>query len=129
MRREDWPRRLQNFIFARRKMPFAWGTNDCVCLAADWLEEATGQAIARDWHDAASAMRALKERGGMQAAVTEVLGEPIDWRLAQRGDIVMIRVEDRESLSVCTGEYVLVAAEDGALLHRIDDAVAAWRVR
>lgn len=132
MRRQDWTQRFRDFVRERRSMPFEWGRNDCVLLVADWILEATGIDHVADlrgqWHDALSAMRALEERGGMQAAVTAALGEPIDWRLAQRGDAVLIVVDGRESLAVCAGEYALAASEHGALLAPMVDAVCAWRI-
>lgn len=128
MRRQDWPRRLQAFVRARRNMPFAWGTNDCVTLAADWVEECTGVHIEREWTDALSAMREIERRGGLRQAVSDVLGEPIPVTLAQRGDLVLIDLGGRETMAVCVGEYALAASEMGALLHPVSDAVSAWRV-
>lgn len=39
---EDWPERLAAFIEQRRKMPFAWGSNDCALFAADAVCAITG---------------------------------------------------------------------------------------
>lgn len=128
MRREDWPRRLQDFVRARRAMPFEWGSQDCVCLAADWVEDCIGVRIERGWTDAVSAMREIKARGGLRNAVSDVLGPEIDWRIAQRGDVALIVVDGRESMAVCVGEHALGASEHGALLHPMVDAVCAWRV-
>ena len=37
MRHPDWPSRLVDFIESRRNSPFVWGSNDCLCFAADAL--------------------------------------------------------------------------------------------
>lgn len=56
----------------------------------------------------------LAECGGLQ-------GDLIDWRLAQRGDIV----EMPAGLAICVGQY---AASPGELLMPMMDALRAWRV-
>ena len=132
MRRQDWPRRLREFVRARRAMPFEWGANDCVTLAADWIEDCTGRVIPRGWTDAVSAMREIKDRGGLQQAVTAELGDPIDWRFAQRGDVVLVVIDARETMSVCVGDHLLVPGEAGGLLHPVTEetmvGAVAWRV-
>lgn len=132
MRHEDWPRRLQAFVRARRRMPFAWGSNDCSTLAADWVLEATGTdplyGMRGGWSDARQAMARIAEMGGLRQAATDLLGPEIAPSLAQRGDVVLIVVGDRETLAVCVGEHALGAADAGALLAPMSDAIAAWRV-
>lgn len=132
MRHEDWPRRLQAFVRERRRMPFAWGSNDCATLAADWVLEATGTdpmyGMRGGWSDARQAMARIAELGGLRQATTDRLGPEILPSLAQRGDVVLIVVGDRETLAVCVGEHALGASDAGALLAPMADAVAAWRV-
>ncbi len=48
-------------------------------------------------------------------------GELIDWRLAQRGDIV----ETPAGLAICVGRH---AAGPGELLMPMSEALRAWRV-
>lgn len=132
MRRQDWPRRLQQFCRERRRMPFAWGTNDCATLAADWVLEATGAdpmyGVRGLWSDARQAMERLAELGGMRQAVTDIMGAEILPTLAQRGDLVLIEIDGRETLAVCVGDHALGSADAGALLAPMSGAVAAWRV-
>lgn len=132
MRHEDWPRRLQAFVRARQRMPFAWGSNDCATLAADWVLEAIGTdpmaGIRGQWSDARQALAAIDAMGGLRKATTLALGAEIRPTLAQRGDVVLIVVNGRETLAVCVGGHALGSAEEGALLAPMDDAVAAWRI-
>lgn len=129
MRPQDWPEQLAAFWRARRSMPFAWGSNDCCTLAADWVLRMTGtDPILRVWDDAHSAAVTLHSLGGMQAAVTERMGEPIDWMLAQRGDIVMMNLDGRDTLAVVMGEFAIAPGESGARLVPMGHSVCAWRV-
>lgn len=130
MRPQDWPERLARFWRERRAMPFAWGLNDCCTLAADWVEQMSGAdpiADIRGWDDALSAARTIEALGGMRAAVTQRMGEPVDWMLAQRGDVVLLTL-DRETLGVCMGAFAIAPGADGALLVPMDRAECAWRV-
>lgn len=131
MRPQDWPERLSEFYRDRRNRPFEWGENDCCTLAADWVAEITGADPIDDirgWDDALSAARTIESLGGMRAAVTDRLGEPIDWMLAQRGDVVLLVVNRRDTLGVCMGQFALAPGEDGALLVQMAQAECAWRV-
>jgi hypothetical protein len=131
MRHQDWPSRLARFYRARRNTPFAWGTNDCATLAADWVMEATGtdpMAGIRGIDNVITAGRTLEALGGMREAVTARLGAPIDWMLAQRGDVVLLMVDGRETLGIVISEYAIAPGGDGALLVPLGGAVCAWRV-
>ena len=80
-RHPDWPERLAAFLEARRDRPFAWGTHDCVLMAADWVLEATGtdpiEGWRGRWSSASQAARMLEQAGGVPGAVTARLGEPL----------------------------------------------------
>lgn len=132
MRREDWPGRLAAFVEARREMPFAWGAHDCVTMAADWIEQATGVdpiADLRGWDDALSASRTIESLGGLKQAVTDRLGAEIPVAFAQRGDVVLHDETDRPGLGVCVGEWFAAPLEEGGVvLVAMDRAVCAWRV-
>lgn len=131
MRPQDWPERLARFWRERRAMPFAWGTNDCTTLAADWVAEMTGAdpiADIRGWDDALSARRTIEALGGMHEAVSARLGPSVDWMLAQRGDVVLLMLDGRETLGVVMGAHAIAPGEDGALLVPLDRAACAWRV-
>jgi hypothetical protein len=113
MRRQDWPQRLAEFNVSRRRMPFTWGGNDCVTLAADWIEQATGTdpiADIRGWTDALSAARTIEALGGLEAAITARLGEPIPPAFARRGDVVLLDIAGRETVGVVVPMGVALAA-------------------
>jgi hypothetical protein len=78
-------------------------------------------------------MRALKAAGGLKAAVTGCLGDPIGVAFAQRGDVVLIEDEALSvtpggMIAVCTGEHVVAPARDGLVFFPVSCAAQAWRV-
>ena len=123
----DWPSQLAQFLTEREGMPFAWGTNDCVTFAADWVRLATGRDVFTAEHDSAlSAAREIEKRGGLLKAVTAVLGEPTEG--AQRGDVALIDMEGRDALGVGQGIYVAGPGEHGLMLVDRDQIKASWRL-
>lgn len=133
-RRHDWPECLIAFRAARARVPFAWGTNDCVTLAADWVIEATGVDPLGDlrgtWSTEYGAVRILKSLGGLGAAITHRMGAELDSpSLAQRGDLVLLQVDDNVwSCGVVVGTHAIAPGADGILLVPMSRASAAWRV-
>lgn len=132
-RHQDWPERLALFIDARRDRPFAWGDNDCVLAAADWICSATGEDPAAGWRgkwdDARSAMFMLKQMGGIEAAVTAQLGRPhATVGLAGRGDIGLVRHEDRHTLGVVIDAGLACPANQGLVVLPISSVSIAWPV-
>ena len=132
MRRADWPARLNAFVEAARERSFVWGVWDCALAAAEWVEVATGidhAAHLRDTYaDALGAARTLAQHGGLEAIATAALGEPIASQMAQRGDLVLVVIEGRESLCVCVGAAAAGPGPEGLAFPGMDLARLAWRV-
>lgn len=98
-------------------MPFAWGSNDCCLFAADWVLAATGRDIAADYRgryqSALPALRFVKDGGGVEAMIERAGGQPIDSKLARRGDVIARDVGNGVGLGVCVGSLAAFVAEDG----------------
>ena len=125
----DWPTQLAQFLAEREEVPFAWGANDCVTFAAAWVQLATGREVFVAEHDSAlSAAREIERRGGLLQAVSSVLGEPIDGRTAQRGDVALIDMDGRDALGVVQGIYVAGPGESALMLVGRETIKAAWRL-
>ncbi len=110
-RTESWPEALHTLVDARAAWPFAWGAHDCCAFAAAAVEAMTGTdpiADLRGYHDAASAQTLLDSLGGLEAAVTARLGEPIATPQARRGDVVMLDVSGISALGICLGDFAAV---------------------
>jgi len=132
-RHENWSERLEAFFAERRELVFEWGTNDCALFAADAVLLITGEDLAAEYRgrygSAKDALNLIKEADGLDAIATVKLGDRIDWRLAQRGDVVLVDMEGRRCLGVCDGVYVAgPGSEEMLYLPMSDSALAAWKI-
>jgi len=108
---------LARFIEERRRMPFAWGSNDCCLFAADWVLAATGRDIAADYRgrysSALPALRFVEAGGGVEAMLERAGGKVVHPSLARRGDVIARDVGNGTGLGVCIGALAAFVAEDG----------------
>lgn len=137
-RYDDWPDRLAAFLEARRRAPFAWGTNDCVTFAADGVQQLRRDAvdiIAADrgaWATENDAEALLASRGGLEAALAELAAvaglQEIPPPRASRGDLVLARVGNQVLAGLVNGSTVAVTGADGLQFVPARMAFRAWRV-
>lgn len=130
-RRENWPEALHALVESRNAWPFAWGEHDCCAFAADAVEAMTGTdpiADLRGYHDGPTAESLLDSLGGLEAAVTARLGQPIALLLAQRGDVVLVEIDQIKALAICLGD--IAAVPGPRRLQFVDRAcwMSAWRI-
>ncbi len=133
---------LDSFIDARRHRDFAYFEHDCATIAADWVRErrgsdplaplrAEGGALAP--RRLLTALRHVRAAGGFEAAATALLGAPLPGRMAQRGDVVLVRSGGRrgrvsgQSFGICTGSHVVAPGIDQLAFLPVSEGVAAWR--
>lgn len=130
MRVENWPRVLFEYVKTNRLRPFVWGEHDCCLFAARWVEVLTGRDMRMPAYDSAdTAVRALAAEGGMQAAVTARLGEPLDNPLmAQRGDVALLNLGGRLTLGVVVYGGVMAPGADHLMQVPASEIRGAWRV-
>lgn len=124
--------RLAVFTRDRRKIPYAWGTNDCVTFTADAVWAITGVDPIADirgtWDSEEGARTVLEGLGGLIAAV-DARFERMDPRFAQRGDVCLIKDQNGEpSLGVCIGAFAAAPGESEMLLTPMSKARVVWRV-
>jgi hypothetical protein len=133
MRRADWEQRLADWTYEAERASWEWGFWDCVHCAARWVWMATGRDVLAplglSYTTAGGALLEIGRRGGMAAAITRAMGEPLDEvGLAQRGDLVLVRAGRHECLGVCVGQAALVPMGLGAQRVAPGDWLTAWRV-
>lgn len=137
MRLPNWPRLLSEFIAVRRKMPHAWGANDCLSFCADAgvaMGCADFLAPYRGYEDALEAGRRLEANG------YDDIAEFLDATLpiiplpdAGRGDIALIRNAGRDGLfafscGVFDGPFIFGPGERKGLQLPRRVAVKAYRL-
>ena len=130
-RLRDWPERLDALLRSRAAVPFEWGRNDCCTFVADAIEAMTGRDVmesVRGYSTALQAQRLAHERGGLQAAVCGLLGDPVSPALVTVGDVLLLRHEDMELLALCNGACAIGPGPSGLVTLAAPEVVAAWRV-
>lgn len=134
MKNQDWPEQLAKSIENARNQAFRWGENDCCMFANRVYCAMTGQDIAAEFRGtyktAAGAMRALKKRGfhSIREAVSHYVGNEINPKQAQRGDLVLVVRDGAESLGVCVGMFGAFAGIEQLQFLPMSEFVTAWRV-
>ena len=132
MRVRNWQSVFARTIEEHRHRPFRWGEHDCVLFAADVVKALTGVDHAspfRGLYDSpAQAMRIAARYGGLRGAVCTFLGQEINPKFAQRGDVVLMKNGGRLVLGACVGAKCVCPGETGLVFLKMRDAIAAWKV-
>ena len=117
-----------------RSRPFEWGVHDCCTFAARAVQLQTGHDAlgALAWFSELDAARLLRDLGGLRAAVSAALGQPVEPLLARSGDVVLATdphdASHRHLLAVCHGGVLLVPGAYGLVALPITAGLCAWRV-
>lgn len=106
----DWPQRLYAAIEQRRRLPHAWGSNDCALMAADLVRAMTGE-------DFGAPFRGRYSDADGARAILAALGHP---DLASLADSFLPRLErprrgDVLLLPSRNGDYLAIAHSSGAI--------------
>jgi len=134
VRRQDWPLRLNAWLDSVRERAFSWGEFDCALGAADAVFAMTGVDYAVEFRQAyfskRNAARLLAERGGLEALVTQALGEPLDGpKLAQRGDVVLVDSGvEGPALAVVIGAAAVAPSPAGVVFVPMAQWKVGWRI-
>ena len=127
----EWRSKFDALIAKRMGNPFSWGTQDCCMFAADCAVINGGADPFTDkrgtYNDAAGALRALVDVGGIEAAGAR-FGAPIRPLMAMVGDVGLVPCGEREALAVCVGDVWLAPAAAGLAAMPLESARMAWRI-
>ena len=126
VRADGWERRLSDLVEARRHMPFAHATNDCVSFAADAV-------IALTEADPLAPWRGYEEGESFDLlAIERALGRARqNVALARRGDIVLMPYPEAgmpHGLAVCLGRLSVAPGEAGLVFNPTRAARVFWPV-
>jgi hypothetical protein len=141
MRLRDWPEQLADLLAARLNAPFGWGVNDCCLFACDAVqaltgwdpagpEDAGGLGLRGTYADMPGAARILADRGGVKALAVAAFGEPRELPLmAQRGDVVCVQLDGRDTLGIVAGTgHWCAPGSDGLVFRPMSEVVAVWAI-
>lgn len=127
----DWPARLGAVVQQRLRQPLAWGGNDCVSFPSDCVLAMTGVDVLAALRLPRSTARQAQQQWravGRTLALQRAGLQRVDPRLAQRGDLVLLRQQPRRVLAVCLGEDAVSPGPQGLQHAAMSRAVMAWRV-
>lgn len=131
---ESWPVALNHAVDTARHKPFCWGYHDCAQFAAGVVKAMTGVDFAASfrgrYRTRREAVAAIKAAGfrSLEDIATAKLGESIEPRLAQRGDVVLIHTPEGNALGICTGVLAVAPGPDGLTFVEPGGWRKAWRV-
>ena len=126
---DNWPRILDEYIEARRNEPFVWVTNDCATFATGAIAAITGETVfVPPYTDMTSAASYMAESGGIEALATSILGEPVAPLQVGRGDLALLLIAGRETLSVSVGGRFAAPGETNVLLYPMSSVLKGWKV-
>lgn len=126
-----WESRLATYLEEERYLPLVWGVNDCCQFAANIVCLITTRDYSMavgDYGSKAEAVKILKREGGVERIADKCLGGRISPKQAQRGDVVSLRFNGRQSLGVCVGTKAAFKTDEGLGFTSIDMCNHAWRV-
>lgn len=134
MRRDDWPERLVEYVGQHEAASFSWGRHDCCTFAAGaveamtgirWMEEFTGRYETED--QAVSALRNIGA-GDLYRTIRNKFGKPMKPAAAQRGDLMLARMDGAPSLLICVGREAVGPGVGGLVRLPVSDCKFAWRI-
>lgn len=131
MRRADWVQRMWATIQSYQRTPFQFGVHDCALFSCRVVDAITDSELAGSFSYASkrAAMRYMRDQGGLEAAVSRRLGDPVTGYGARRGDICLIQGEDADvSLGPCVGPDIAALSNDGLAFVALRHALKHWRV-
>lgn len=130
-RNAAWPSILASMIRKAEKEPFEWGVNDCCLWVSSVVRAMTGVDPAKNfrgqYHDDESANEFLGPMN-LKEMVTHELGDAIDVKQAQRGDVVLRMFPMGESIGICVGERSAFKTLDGLIQVPTLSCEHAWRI-
>lgn len=129
----NWVQDLHAKVAEFNAKPFVWGTHDCCSFAADCVLAMTGNDAFKDYRGGYKtqfgANKRLKRLGGLEAATTKLLGEPLNnVAFAQRGDVICFAGPLGDTAGICMGATISAAGLDGLAQVPMNQAYKAWRV-
>lgn len=132
MRHRDWLPRLLNYVESVRKIPFDPVRHNCGLFVAGAIREMLGDDPVRrlglELDSERDIARALINGGGLKGLFSQYAGEMLPPRLARRGDAVIKKGVDGDTLGICMGTHALFLAEDGLQKRELTECEGCWRI-
>ena len=115
--------------WSRRK--FRYGAVDCCQFAGDIVREVTGRnpMDAFSYSSREEAEEIIRSHGGLEAAVSATLGEPVGTDQAEDGDVLMVDSEQGPAVATCYRGRAIVLTPNGPMDWPLQFATRCWKVK
>ena len=132
IRKEQWPTLMWEKIEELTSVPFEWGTNDCCMFTAKVIDAICvdgtfAERLSQKYTDESSALRYIANRGGIEPAVSEFIGESKTGR-PQRGDVVMFAGDNGDTLGVFVGNAIASVTKEGVVFIPRNKTICYWSI-
>ncbi|WP_109372560.1 DUF6950 family protein [Proteus genomosp. 6] len=131
MKQPNWTLKLPETIRAAMSRPFSWGEFDCCIFASECIYVQCGfspiKPYLNHYKTKAEAFNLLKSKfGSLEKAVSRYF-KSIEIERVQRGDLVLFKGEDGDSLAVVWAGHYWGVTPQGVKPVQINP-IKAWRV-
>lgn len=130
--------RLKPIVDAYRHIPFVWAMHDCCLFVARCVDAQLGTRFEErahrdfDYHEAVSAIRAVKAAGGWEPLISRYFGPSVPPGQLELGDVVLGRAKapfERTSLlGICDEEVFMAPDTAGIAWHPMENALMGWKL-
>lgn len=118
-RAQGWEERLLDVVAQWDRLPFSWGTTDCIGFALACGEAVRGTPLCAPFPpylDAKQARRVLRDMGAREIENALMMHlDPVPVSLAQRGDIGVVIDSGAQCAVVCLGPFWAGKTERGLM--------------
>ena len=146
MRADNWPQILADALNEVRETDFEWGKTDCLYWTNNVVEKMTGRNPIADYchklgiseieqhYKSSKGFKRLLKKHKIKSfydMVCNIYGQPIRATFAQRGDLVMLDMEEteqRHTLGICRGQDVVFKSLESTFLVPLSSCSWAWRI-
>lgn len=128
---ENWQQALWFCVEDWRHRSFCWGEHDCARFAAAAVLAVTGEDVLPALGQYASETEAdtiLADRGGLAAAVDQIIGPRQDIIAARRGDLIQLTDRMGGALAVSVGLNAVALTQHGLREFPMREHRYSWRV-
>ena len=136
MRKDHWQPLYHAEVEKALHEPFAWGQNDCATFASRVIDaisdldtKAKLAAAGMVWDSELGAAKVIAKAGGLEHALSFILGEPVKWALCMHGDCMLATDGGgQEVVAVHDGSQLLATSAGGLISLPLERAIKGWRI-
>lgn len=131
MRHINWVEKMWQVIDDHVEKKFNYGEMDCCIFSARVVDAMCGteheKLLCQNYSDESTARAYIEKYDGLENAVSEYIGQSKVGR-AQRGDVVMFKGANGDTLGICVGNSIASVYDDGVVFVPRSFAICYWSI-